>query len=75
MNKYTNIAPTQTMAQRQVNVAVAMRPNMINLQSMPVGQVAPTASAGTCKIQPIKFVRENWSNITQWLIAGAFIFV
>ena len=52
MNKYQNIAPVapanMNMAQRQMAVSQAMRPNMMHLQA--VGQAAPAAPAEPKKI-------------------------
>ena len=73
MNKYQNVAPVapanMNMAQRQMAVSQAMRPNMMHLQA--VGQAAPAAPAEPKKIQPIKFVKENWQKIfTFAMVAG-----
>ena len=73
MNRYTNIAPvappTMTMPQRQMAVNAAMRPNMMHLQA--VGQAAPAAPAEPKKIEPIKFVKENWQKLLPFIFIGA----
>ena len=78
MNKYQNIAPvapsTMTMPQRQMAVNAAMRPSMMHLQA--VGQAAPAAPATPAepkKIEPIKFVKENWQKLLPFIVIGAAI--
>ena len=83
MNKYQNVAPVapanMNMAQRQMAVSQAMRPNMMHLQA--VGQAAPAAPAEPKKIQPIKTIKEcagcfkeNWSKLLPFVLVAAVVF-
>ena len=50
-------------------VNAAMRPKMMHLQA--VGQAAPAAPAEPKKIEPIKFVKENWQKLLPFIFIGA----
>ena len=51
-------------------VNAAMRPNIMHLQA--VGQAAPAAPEEPKKIQPIKFVKENWQKLLPIVVIAAF---